>query len=132
MRRGVLLHAELSALLSHMGHTQTVCIADAGLPIPKGVRCIDVSVMRGIPAFADVLNAIWQEGVFESCVLASEIAQSNAAVHRSVLDMVGDCPVSYVPHEAFKQLTADALCIIRTGECSPYANILLTGGVDFP
>jgi D-ribose pyranase len=39
--------------------------------------------------------------------------------------------VEQVPHEAFKQRSREAKAIIRTGECSPYANVILHSGVIF-
>ena len=58
MRRSKLLNGEISKLLSDLGHTQCVVLADAGLPVPAGVRLIDLSVARGLPSFVDVLNVI--------------------------------------------------------------------------
>ncbi|MBF3339854.1 D-ribose pyranase, partial [Leptospira borgpetersenii serovar Hardjo-bovis] len=39
--------------------------------------------------------------------------------------------VRYVSHEQFKLKTADSQAVIRSGECSPYANIILCAGVTF-
>ncbi|RIO78192.1 D-ribose pyranase, partial [Staphylococcus haemolyticus] len=36
-----------------------------------------------------------------------------------------------VNHETFKALTKNAKAIIRTGEATPYANIILQSGVIF-
>jgi D-ribose pyranase len=36
-----------------------------------------------------------------------------------------------VTHDEFKQLSKGARAIVRTGECSPYANIILVAGVVF-
>ena len=40
-------------------------------------------------------------------------------------------PVKKVFHEEFKKLTENAKCIVRTGENSSYANVILVGGVNF-
>ena len=40
-------------------------------------------------------------------------------------------PARKVPHEEFKRLMEKAKCVIRTGETSPYANVILIGGVNF-
>ncbi|MFR3357430.1 MAG: RbsD/FucU domain-containing protein, partial [Enterobacter hormaechei] len=39
--------------------------------------------------------------------------------------------IRYTTHEQFKQQTADSQAVIRSGECSPYANIILCAGVTF-
>jgi D-ribose pyranase len=36
-----------------------------------------------------------------------------------------------VAHEELKRLTASARAVVRTGECTPYANIVLIAGVTF-
>ena len=37
----------------------------------------------------------------------------------------------YVPHTAFKAATRDCKAVIRTGETTPYANIILQSGCIF-
>ena len=39
--------------------------------------------------------------------------------------------IRYTTHEQFKQETAESQAVIRSGECSPYANIILCAGVTF-
>ncbi|HCS2498763.1 TPA: D-ribose pyranase, partial [Shigella flexneri] len=39
--------------------------------------------------------------------------------------------IRYTTHEQFKQQTAESQAVIRSGECSPYANIILCAGVTF-
>ena len=48
-----------------------------------------------------------------------------------VKDILGEMPVELVPHEDFKKLTEKAKCVVRTGETSSYANVILVGGVNF-
>ena len=36
-----------------------------------------------------------------------------------------------VSHEELKRLSASAKAVVRTGECTPYANIMLVAGVTF-
>ena len=48
-----------------------------------------------------------------------------------LLELLGDLPIETVPHAAFKEQTAGARAVIRTGEFTPYANILLPAGVVF-
>ncbi len=39
--------------------------------------------------------------------------------------------VEFVSHETFKKFTLESKAIVRTGECSPYANVILYSGVPF-
>jgi D-ribose pyranase len=46
--------------------------------------------------------------------------------------MAGDgIDIDYVAHDALKRLSRDARAVIRTGEATPYANVVLYAGVIF-
>ncbi|MGQ9367827.1 D-ribose pyranase [Azospirillum sp. ST 5-10] len=139
MKRATLLNAPLSAAIAGLGHTQTLVIADAGLPIPAGPQRIDLAVVAGLPSFLDVLAAAASEMMIERAVIAAEMAAANPALRRALDDALAavaaaqgrPVAVEEVPHETFKRLTASAAAVVRTGECRPYANIILTSGVTF-
>ncbi len=131
MRKSGLLHSEIVREISALGHTQSIVIADAGLPIPPGVKLIDLALTRGLPCFADVLKAVLAEGVFEHYIYAGEIEEFNQPLHAQMYAMMGSRPFDVVMHEDFKRLTQRANVVIRTGECTPYANVILIGGVNF-
>lgn len=131
MRRSRLLNGEISKLLSEMGHTQYVVIGDCGLPVPEGVRLIDLSIERGLPTFKAVLDVIASEFVYEKCLYADEIEEKNPECLRDIKACLGDIEYAHVSHEEFKRISRGANAIIRTGETSPYANVALYGGVDF-
>lgn len=129
MKRTALLHAELSHAIATLGHGDMLVIGDVGLPIPPGPRRIDLALTPGIPAVADVLRAVLSELQVEKAVIATEAVERNAGA------LPGWCvlPVApaQVPHDEFKRLTAQARVMVRTGECSPYANVILVAGVTF-
>jgi D-ribose pyranase len=131
MKRTALLHAELSALIASLGHGELVVIADAGLPVPRGVQRIDLAVTANVPRMTNVLAAVLQEMAVEGATLADELPARNAGVHRQVVALLGGVPIDSVPHEAFKALTAQARAVVRTGEFTPYANVILRAGVVF-
>ena len=126
-----LLNKEIISEVAALGHTEYFVVCDCGLPIPKGVKCIDISVKAGYPGFVNVLDAITEELVVESVILASEIDEKNASLSADLNKRFGDRPMIKVPHEEFKELTKNAKCIVRTGETTSYANIILIGGVNF-
>jgi len=126
------LNRDIARVLASMGHTDSVVIADCGLPIPDGVECIDVSIALNVPGFFDVLDSVLADFKVERAVFASESASHNAAVVERIAEMSSaGIEVEQVPHEAFKQRSRVAKAIIRTGECSPYANVILHSGVIF-
>lgn len=131
MKRTPLLHAELSDVIARLGHGDLLVIADAGLPIPDGPRRIDLAVTANVPRLRDVLAAVLSEMQVESAVIADELAPASPAVHAELLRQLGITPVATLSHEQFKAATRGARAIVRTGEFSPYANVILRAGVVF-
>lgn len=131
MKKTPLLNQAISAVIAGMGHGDGLVVADAGLPIPDDVLRIDLAVTAGIPSFMDVLKAVLSELQVEQVILAEEIKAKSPDMHTAILHWLGDIPVQYVSHEEFKQTTSSAKAIIRTGEFTPYANIILLAGVVF-
>lgn len=131
MKKTVLLNQPLSAVIAGLGHTDSLVVADAGLPIPAGPQRIDLAVQAGVPPFLDVLRATLAEMQVQEAIIATELATSGSAFHSALREALGDIPVRAVPHEDFKRLTASARAVARTGEFTPYANVILIAGVVF-
>ncbi|MFS2167152.1 D-ribose pyranase [Variovorax sp. Varisp62] len=130
MKRTALLHAELSHVIASLGHGDMLVLGDAGLPIPDGPRRIDLAVARGVPLLTDVLNAVLSEMQVESIVVADEALGDAKKLPAWYPQSLGIEPQT-VSHEEFKRRTAKARAMVRTGECTPYANIILIAGVKF-
>jgi len=114
MKKGKLINHPISGLIASLGHTDEIVIADAGLPIPKETKRIDLALTRGIPTFEDTLRTILDE----MCVEVFELIQ----------DSLGDVPVEQIPHPEFKERTGRSKAVIRTGEFTAYANVILVSG----
>lgn len=130
MKKQGILNAALSNILASMGHTDLLVVADAGLPIPPGVPVIDLAVRCGVPTFADVLSAIANELQVEQIVIASEARQTGDPLPE-IAELFPGVPLTTCPHEEFKQRAARARAVVRTGECTPYHNVILQAGVVF-
>lgn len=126
-----LLNGRLTAVLTELGHTDTLVIADAGLPIPPGVERIDLALVPSVRGFLQTLEAVLAELAVESAIMAAEMADRSPELSRNARRLLGDRPVRVVAHEDFKRLTTSARAVVRTGECTPYANVLLVAGVPF-
>lgn len=127
MKRGGILHPELAAHLARLGHTDSFVIGDCGLPVPPGVERVDLAVAFGVPGVTEVLDAILAEIEVEGATIAAEASGSPAG------EVLGARFPSAraVPHEEFKQLTAGARFVVRTGETTPFANVIIRCGVPF-
>lgn len=124
-----ILNTQLISLLSGLGHTQTICICDAGLPIPKGSICIDLALTHNIPTILRVLELIQDNLIIEAGMAAIECTDRNENFHQFISQV--NYPIAYVSHEEFKKASEQCMAFVRTGECSPYANIILHAGVSF-
>lgn len=139
MRKATLLSAPIAGVVAHMGHTDTLCIGDAGLPIPNEVERIDLAVIKGLPPFLDVLDAVTGELCVEHVTIAQEMLDTQPAFHAEVMDRIAalaaaqgnSISVDVVPHERFKARTGLCKAVVRTGEVTPFANIILHAGVTF-
>lgn len=131
MKKTPLLNSKLSSVIARMGHTQTLTLGDAGLPVPPGVPRIDLAVTKGIPTLLQVLDAVLQELQVEKIILAEEIRGSSPSMEGDILRRLPGVAVEYLPHEAFKAETSTSCAVVRTGEVTPYANIILQSGVTF-
>ncbi|MHA7967117.1 D-ribose pyranase [Paenibacillus sp. CAU 1782] len=131
MKKTGILNSEISTILSRMGHTDCIVICDCGLPIPDHVKRIDLALKQGTPSFAETLEAVLADMEVEEAVVASEMAERNGELREKVSSLLDDAEIQEVSHERFKQLTGQAKAVIRTGEATPYANIILKAGVIF-
>lgn len=131
MKKDRILNPELIAAIAAIGHTEYFVVADAGLPIPAGVPIVDLSLVRGMPSYADVLFAVAQELVVEACIVAEEMQGKNPALLQRTRELFAGCPVRSVPHSELKLLVHAAKAVVRTGETTPFANAVLVAGVNF-
>lgn len=129
MKKQGMLNRELAGIFAKLGHTDQIVIADCGLPIPNGVPCIDLSYKLGEPPFVTIFETVLEDLVVEKGIIAEEIETNNPDIYKKLTSHLPD--IEMVSHEQFKQLTANAKVIIRTGETTPYANVILQSGVIF-
>jgi D-ribose pyranase len=79
----------------------------------------------------DLARAVGHELQVEGVVLADELLERNHVLPNEVRALFPGAQVRTVPHEEFKQMCEGAVAIVRSGECTPYANVMLISGVTF-
>ena len=132
MKKTTLLNSGISAVISTMGHTDMLTVADCGLPIRGGAERIDLALRQGVPTFLDTLDTILSELCVERIILSDEIRTVSPEMHEEIRKRFGEnVKVEYVPHEEFKKITEASKAVVRTGECTSYANVILVSGVAF-
>ena len=133
MKSAGILNSDISRVLSYMGHTDCLCIGDCGLPIPDEVERIDLALAFGEPTFMRTLEIVVGDMKVEKIILAEEIKTQNPAVLQQVEALFArqNVEVEFVSHVELKEKTRNCKAVIRTGEITPYANIILQSGCIF-
>lgn len=135
MKKSGILNSEISRVLSYMGHTDTLGIGDCGLPVPEETERIDLALEKGCPGFMQVLKAVSKDMKIEKVLLAEKIKERNPKILTEIQVLFQEQPegfkIEFVSHEELKRRTKFCKAVIRTGEATPYANIILQSGCLF-
>ena len=133
MKKAGILNSDISRVLSYMGHTDCIAVGDCGLPIPDEVERIDLALKFGVPTFMETLATVAEDMKIEKIVLAEEIKTQNPQVLGEIEALFAgqNIETQFVTHTELKALTHDCKAVIRTGETTPYANIILQSGCIF-
>ena len=126
MKKSGLLNPELLAAIGELGHTDEFVVCDGGFPIPDGLPRIDLAYRPGMAPFLDVLEAIMDEVVAEGAVIAEE---ASAEVADNIEKLVGT--TERLPHDELKDRSYGVKFVVRTGEFTPYSNVIVICGVPF-
>ena len=135
MKKQGILNSEIASVLAKLGHTDKICIGDCGLPIPEGVKRIDLAVKLGTPTFYEVLEEVLKDMEVEQVVMAKEMETHNFSLAKKLEEVFARNETGFkileVSHEELKELTRECKAVIRTGENTPYANVILQSGCIF-
>lgn len=119
-----ILNSDIAKGLADLGHTDLIAIGDCGLPIDPEKK-IDLSLKLGEPKFIDVLEVLLEDFSVEYYYLAEEIKENNPDQEKKIEKLLEGVECEYISHEDFKEKLADVKFVIRTGETTPYSNIIL-------
>ncbi|MBO0461144.1 MULTISPECIES: D-ribose pyranase [Enterococcus] len=131
MKKTKVINSDISRVIAQMGHFDKLSIGDAGMPVPMTTEKIDLAVTQGVPSFMEVLRNVLSELAVQRIYLAEEIKKENPAILSEIQKEMPDTPITFIPHSEMKAELNNCHAFIRTGEMTPYANILLESGVVF-
>jgi D-ribose pyranase len=123
-----ILNPQLLSLLARVRHTNTLVIADRGFPFWPQIETVDISLVDDVPTVLQVLAAIRENGVFGQAYMAQEFFCNNTLdSQHAVTKALGAIPLLREPHIEFKKRVPGAIGLIRTGDTTQYANMILEG-----
>ena len=128
MRKNGIINAPISSVIAHLGHTDTLTIADAGLPVPDSVLRIDLALKPGVPGFLETLEVVLTEMYVEKAFISEDVLDISPEIYAGMRNLLGEIPIEKFSHTQFKELTGSSKAIIRTAEFTPFANIILVSG----
>lgn len=129
MLKSGILNPHVLDLVARVRHTNTLVIADWAFPFWPEIETVDISLTHGIPRVLDVLDLlaanfqigrIWQAEEFSSVNTAEA-----AARFQQSFDAISGVEITRLPHVEFKKLVPGAIGLIRTGDPTPYGNLIL-------
>lgn len=131
MKKTGLLNRDLSAIVAAMGHYDRLVVCDAGFPIPPDVDYVDLTLRANEPTVLEVVQLLLEELEVEQVRFASEALQPIPERQDELSGLLPNADVRDLPHEEFKRLARDARAVVRTGDFTPYANVMLISGVVY-
>lgn len=125
LEKGI-LNPAINSLLSRVRHTNTLVIADRGFPFWPEIETIDISLVDDLPRVLDVLAAVRGNFRIGRAFMAEEFRASNPeATQAAFSQALSGIPVTYEAHIQFKLRVPQAIGLIRTGDTTQYANLIL-------
>lgn len=133
MKKSGILNAQLSGVIAGLGHGDRLVVCDSGLPVPHGAELVDLALTKNIPRFIETVRTILSELNVEAACVAKEMKSANAGTYRDLSALLDGVPVESVTHEEFKKRCSNGgtIVFVRTGEATPFANVVLISGVAF-
>lgn len=128
MKKGGILHPELSYMVASMGHTDYLVLADKGFPIPDNVPRINLGLMNDQPTIPIVLRALVLEMLIDRVIITEEMTDVSPARVKQLQQTYPDLMFEKVSHSEFKKLTVGAKGAVKTGDTCSYANLIVVSG----
>jgi D-ribose pyranase len=128
MKKTGIINAPIASVIAHLEHSDMLTVADAGLPTPATTQRIDLALKPGTPGFLETLEVVLCEMYVEKAYVSEDILSISPHIYKGIQKLLGNVPIEALPHNEFKKLSGSTKAIIRTGEFTPFANVILVAG----
>lgn len=121
-----ILNPRILDLLARVRHTNTLVIADQGFPFWPQIETVDLSLVDDVPTVLHVLNALRPNFSVGRAWMAREFKRENSKPTQArFAQALAGVPLAFEAHVAFKRRVPQAIGLIRTGDTTQYANLIL-------
>ncbi len=129
MLKSGLLNPQINSLLARVRHTNLLVIADRGFPFWPEIETIDIALVDDVPTVRDVLRAILPNFKVVEVIMAQEFKMENTPeVQQQFAAELASLSITFEPHAELKKRVPRAIGLIRTGDTTQYANMILISG----
>jgi D-ribose pyranase len=124
-----ILNPQILSLLARVRHTNALVIADRGFPFWPMIETVDVSVGDDLPTVLQLIAVLRKNHNFTQAYMAKEFQKNNFKVaQEKFAKVLRRIPTKFEPHVDFKKRVPDAIGLIRTGDTTQFANVILISG----
>ena len=121
-----ILNPQINSLLGRVRHTNTLVIADRGFPFWPQIETVDISLVDDIPSVLDVLRAVRPNFTIGRAWMAEEFLRENDKhTQQAFAEALAGIELVHEPHVEFKRRVPHAIGLVRTGDTTQYANVIL-------
>ena len=124
-----ILNPHVLDLIARVRHTNTLVISDWAFPFWPEIETVDISLTHNIPTVLDVLDLLKQNYKIGKIWQAEEFIATNTEDKIKAFDTsfaeIPDVQVTRLGHNDLKKMVPQAIGLIRTGDATPYGNIIL-------
>jgi D-ribose pyranase len=121
-----ILNPQILSLIARVRHTNTLVIADRGFPYWPMIETVDISLVDDVPTVLEVFEALKANFVIGQIYMAEEfIANNSLELQQRYTNSRGEIPIKYEPHIELKLRVPQAIGLIRTGDSTQFANMIL-------
>ncbi|MBM3833008.1 MAG: D-ribose pyranase [Verrucomicrobia bacterium] len=121
-----IINPHVSSLVCRVRHTNTLVIADAAFPFWPQIETVDLSLLKGVPTIVQVLDVLLPNWKCGEVFMAEEFKTHNDRKYQAAFKRaVRGVKMTFEPHIEFKKRVPHAIGLIRTGDTTPYGNMIL-------
>ena len=124
-----ILNPALLELIARIRHTNLLVIADRGFPFWPQIETVDISLVDDVPTVAQVVDALRANYQIGRAYAAEEFLEVNPKkVTDALRKRLAGVELNFEPHAQLKLRVPGAIGLIRTGDTTQYANLILESG----
>ena len=124
-----IINRGIAKIISEQGHQDLLMVCDAGFAIPKNIEVIDISLKENSPMVIDTLVVLKKYFSIEKMILAKQTQETNPTFFKNLTETFDDnIEIEIMKHKELKVVSQNVKAVIRTGDFTAYANVILVSG----